>query len=60
MNINNEELQAALLKRALGYDYEEVEMIASKDGKTTKIKKTKKHVPPDINAMKMYLRLKDN
>lgn len=45
----------SLIKRAMGYDYEEVEVtgVATSDGKTItqKIKKTKKHVPPDLGAI---------
>lgn len=41
----------ALLKLATGYDYEEKEIIASKDGKPQKVKITKKFVPPDLKAI---------
>lgn len=45
----------ALLKRALGYDYEEksteVEISAEGVPTPTKIKTTKKHIPPDIAAI---------
>ena len=43
-----EALQAALLKRAIGYDYEEKKIIADKNGKPQKIEVYHKHVPPDI------------
>lgn len=47
----------ALLKRALGYEIEETEIIVSKDGRPAKIKKRKRHVPPDTKAMMEYRRL---
>ncbi|HIG0360408.1 TPA: hypothetical protein ACX96Z_001997 [Clostridium sporogenes] len=50
-------LNDALLKRALGYDYEETEIIATKDGKTTKIKKIKKVVPPDTKAIELWFKI---
>lgn len=43
--------RGALLKRAYGYEYEEKEIIASRDGKEKKIKVMKKHVPPDMKAL---------
>lgn len=48
----------ALLKRAYGYEYEEKEIIASRDGKEKKIKVTKKHVPPDMKALALVRYLK--
>lgn len=45
-------LQAALLKRAIGYDYEEKKIIADKNGKPQKIEVYHKHVPPDIAAIR--------
>ncbi len=39
----------ALLKRALGYEYEEKIVEARKDG-SQKVKIVKKHVPPDPKA----------
>ena len=48
----------ALLKKALGYDTEEVvsEYADSDDGiKLIKQKVTKKSVPPDVSALKMLL-----
>lgn len=50
-------LNEALLKRALGYEYEETEIIATKDGKTTKIKKVKKVVPPDTKAIELWFKI---
>jgi hypothetical protein len=59
--ILNEELEVkiekALLKRALGYEYEETEIIATRDGKNTRVKKIKKVVPPDVNALYLLLKI---
>lgn len=51
-NIND-----ALLKRALGYEYEETEIIASRDGKSSKVKRIKKKVPPDTKAIELWLKI---
>jgi len=45
------ELREALLKRAKGYDYEEREIIAGKDGEPEKVKVTRRHIPPDLKAI---------
>jgi transposase-like protein len=57
------EVENALLKRALGYEYEETEMTVSKvmvNGKEVtrpgKIKKTKKIIPPDVGAICFWLK----
>lgn len=50
-------MQAALLKRAIGYEYEEKKIIADKNGKPQKIEVYHKHVPPDITAAKLVARL---
>lgn len=50
-------VKAALLKRALGYEIEETEIIVSKDGRPAKIKKRKRHIPPNTRAMMEYRRL---
>jgi len=49
----------ALLKRAVGYDYEETQttLEETKTGTKKKIVKTKKHYPPDISAAKYLLPL---
>lgn len=52
----DDKVEQALLKRALGYEYEETEIVASKDGKTSKVKKTKKEVPPDTTAIIFWLK----
>lgn len=41
------EIKEALLKRALGYEYEEKTIEAGPNGKPKSVKVTKKHVPPD-------------
>lgn len=49
------EVENALLKRALGYDYEEVKVEKSdKDG--VKVIKTVKHIPPDVGAAAFWLK----
>lgn len=54
---DDDQIKMALLKRALGYEIEETEIIVSKDGRPAKIKKRKRHVPPDTKAMMEYRRL---
>lgn len=49
------EVENALLKRALGYDYEEVTTEINTDGKKH-IKKVKRHVPPDVGALAFWLK----
>lgn len=53
------EVENALLKRALGYEYEEVKQIIEKDenGKDRKrVEKITKHVPPDTGAQIFWLK----
>ena len=53
------EVKLALLKRALGYEYEEKKMSERRDadGVTRKyLEITTKQVAPDVNAIAMYLR----
>jgi hypothetical protein len=53
------EIRGALLKKALGYDYEEEKRIGRKDGKGENIvlvEKYKKHQPPSETAAAMLLR----
>lgn len=54
----DEKLKEAMLKRAYGYDYEEKEIIAGRNGKAEKAKIIKRHVPPDLKAIHeiQYLR----
>lgn len=52
------DLERALMKKALGFDTEEVvEEYQDSDGEPRLIKRkvTKKNVPPDISAIKMIL-----
>ncbi len=48
-NSKEQAVKEALLKRALGYEYEEKIIEARKDG-SQKVKIVKKHVPPDAKA----------
>ncbi len=54
---SNNDLQTALIKKALGYDVEEIveEYLDTGEGeiKLTKKKVTKKNVPPDVTALKI-------
>ena len=53
------DIESALMKKALGYDYKEVveEYVSGEEGEVrlTKKKVTKKNVPPDITAIKILL-----
>lgn len=55
------EIENALIKRALGYDIEEIKTsIRMIDGKETKYtEKTRKHIPPDVGACAILLKNKD-
>ncbi len=53
------QVENALLKRALGYEYEEVKQIIEKDDKgkdRKRIEKTVKHVVPDVGAQIFWLK----
>ena len=49
------EVENALLKRALGYDWEEVTTEVYGDGKKH-VKKITRHVPPDVGAIAFWLK----
>jgi len=55
------EIENALIKRAIGYDIEEVKTsIRMIDGKETKYtEKSRKHIPPDVGACAILLKNKD-
>ena len=55
----NLKVEEALLKAALGYEYEETEVIASKDGRNSRVKKTKRVVPPDTTAIIYWLKTRN-
>ena len=46
-----EELRDALKKLALGYSYEEREVIAGREGKPERVRVTQKHISPDLKAI---------
>ncbi len=48
------EVENALIKRALGYSYEETMIENSPDGRKTRV--TKKFIPPDVAAIVFYLK----
>ena len=52
-----EQLKESLLKLATGYEVTEKEAVRGKNGKEEKIKVKKRHVPPDIKAIKEVRRL---
>lgn len=54
-NIDEQNVKEALLKRAIGYEYEEKEIVADKSGKQGKVKIIKKHIPPDLDAIRAVL-----
>ena len=49
------QVESALLKRALGYEYEEVKMIATESG-GKRVEKTRKQVLPDVGAQIFWLK----
>ncbi len=49
------DVEDSLLRRAKGYDVEETEVVASKDGRPVRVKKVKKHIPPDVKACRIWL-----
>ena len=46
----------ALERLAVGYEFEERKIIADKNGKPQKVEVYKKHIPPDLNALRILLR----
>ncbi len=56
MEKDKEKVKDALLKRATGYDYEEKEIIADQNGRPQRVKVLKKHVPPDVAAIKEIMK----
>lgn len=55
----DEEIKQALLKKAVGFDTEEREIILDKTGKEVKcVKVIKKHIPPDLNTVKYIQEMK--
>ncbi|MBP3431678.1 MAG: hypothetical protein J6K39_02360 [Clostridia bacterium] len=61
--VEEEEIKDAILKKALGYEIDEIveEYSTDENGNAvlTKRKITKKHNPPDINALKFLLEQED-
>ncbi|MGN0760397.1 MAG: hypothetical protein ACI4MV_00425 [Christensenellales bacterium] len=56
----NEELKKALYKKAIGYTAKEVvEEYGGEEGNLVKKKVSKKHVPPDMSAIKALMELQD-
>lgn len=56
----DEELKKALYKKAIGYTAKEVvEEYGGEEGNLVKKKVSKKHVPPDMSAIKALMELQD-
>ena len=54
----DERLKEALLKKAMGYDVEEKEVIADRAGRPEKVRIRKRHIPPDKEAWETVQYLK--
>jgi transposase-like protein len=54
--IIDSKVEDALLRRVLGYEYEETKIIATKDGKAVRVEKIRKFVPPDVTAQIFWLK----
>jgi len=54
---DKDKIKQSLLQLATGYDYNEIEVITTPDGKPTKIKKSQKHVQPQLEAIREVRRL---
>ncbi|MBR2377619.1 MAG: hypothetical protein IKA85_07640 [Clostridia bacterium] len=63
MDTDNEKVKKALLKRAVGYEAQEVTEEYTDDGeggvKMVKRKVVSKNVPPDVSAVKLLVELSD-
>ena len=55
----DKDLQDALLKCAVGYEYKEEKVIADKNKKTTRIEVVRKHVRPDPAAIRRAQELRE-
>lgn len=49
------DVEQALLKRALGYDYDEISIETDARGNIKRVNTTKKQVPPDFQSMRFWL-----
>jgi transposase-like protein len=47
---------ASLYKRAIGYEYEETEASVNREGGASRVRKTKKTMPPDVTACIFWLK----
>lgn len=56
------ELRGAIVKRAIGYDYEETTITVKQTGgkKVETVEKRKKHMPPDVAALNLALKNYDD
>lgn len=51
------EIENAIFRSAIGYEYEESEIKGNRTGNTTEVKKVRKQKHPDIRAAMVYLNL---
>lgn len=51
------EIEQAIFKATIGYEYEESEIKGNRTGNTTEVKKVRKHKQPDVRAALVYLNL---
>ncbi len=54
----NDEIESAILRRAVGYDIREITEEYSGENELVKRKISTKHFPPDLAAAKAYVELK--
>lgn len=60
IDVNKQKIKQALIKKCLGYNTKEIVeeyVVENEEVKLTKKKVTKKHIPADISAMKLYFEL---
>lgn len=54
----NEDIEVAILRKAVGYDVQEIVEEYSGENDLLKRKVTNKHIPPDMTAIKTILEIK--
>lgn len=59
-NEEKEQLNLTLVKLAMGYDVDEVEKIIDKDGKVIRVSVRRRHIPPDIKAIRLLMLTKED
>lgn len=56
----NEQIEKAVLRKALGYEIQEITEEYSGDNELLKRKITTKHYPPDMSAVKVFVEMEDD